>query len=673
MNVMTATIPAYQPIMEAPEATTNMWRIPLTDEELVEKLLRAGTGSIHIDYLCRDIPRTKGEAVEKYFVRIHSEARKLLRKKLELAASTTIRYEFLRVNSMCYFFFLSDKAAAESNLYRSLVETGVPSNRLAQALIGLRIKISLLEKVAQEYEIDNVYYNSALYVGTDVYPRKKDGRVLVDTFEARFYYSAKNELVTTLHNQTFLALPANTFQAPLDEMVMTIRTQDKVYFADEKLDARQYGRKKFMRFQRAYPGCQNHAHTLVARSVARLFDELGIAAVRETFQATAVWDEFVTAGTQAVQSKTIIVDNYGPYPSDAVKECVHAQLRKLFAPCEIIPATSIENYDALSEEACYVCVSKQVGRNGSSIVDAVSGTSLNTFWQAYQLHRQGTNCNFDLYTRLKIEHFTKRRKIVIQGIDLPEQLPVHEESPISSHVLLKVRKELWLKQAVLQHQAISGLSSMPEGEYRLVYIRRPENMFFASTLSCSFADGVLSLHDQTRFDNEDELLFAFPMLRQLDKLYDGGFYLYECASRTLLTAYTSARVPQILGNVLFDNVERFHDADNTLRKLTAPHENPLPYYVTPRLREQYHHIFLQEVGQDLRYFVSPKGNPQSVFATQCRTYNVLTWKEDGSAVRQVEQPVTDMFLRSFTDDIVLNGQVSKSSLLVKAARLFLEN
>jgi hypothetical protein len=670
---MTATCPSYQPVLQAPAATTNMWRVPLSDERLVEKLLQAGTGPIHIDYLCRDLPRTKGEATEKYFLRVHSEARKTLRKKLGLPTDAAVQYEFLRVNSMCYFFFLSNKAAGGDSLYNALVAVGVPSHRLVQALIGLRIKIALLEQVAQEYEIDNAYYNSALYLGTDVYPRKSDGRMLVDTFEARFYYSSNNELVSTLHNQTFLATPETAFQAPVEETVMTIRIQGNTYLANEKVDARQYGRKKFMRFQRGYPGCQNHAHTLVARCVTEVFNRIGVDAVRETFQATDAWDDFVTAATQEVNSKIIIVDNYGSYSSDTAKELVHAQLRKMFAHCEIISAAAIDSYRDLSDEACYVFINKKAGRNGSSIVDEASGKCFNTFWQAYQIHRKGVDCRFDLYTRLKIAHFNERRKIVMQGIDLPEKLPAHDADPISSHILLKVRKELWLKQSVLQHQAISGLSQMPNGHYQLVYIRRPENMFFASTLSCRFADGVLSLSDQTTFDNEDELLFTFPNLRNIEKLYDGGFYLYDCASRVLLTAYTSARVPQILGNAEFDNVKRFHDAGDTLRKLTAPQENPLPYYVTPRVREQYHHVFLQEAGGDLRYFVSPKGNPQSVFSTQCRTYNILTWDEDGSPVRQIEQPVTSMYLRSFTDDIVLNGQVSKSSLLVKAARLFLEN
>lgn len=670
---MTTTIPAGLPAAAVPVAITNMWRVPLSDAALIEKLLRVGTGTIHIDYLCREIPGTKGETTEQYYARVHAEARKTLRKKLELAADALIRYEFVRAERLFYFFFLSGVPPANSDLVVSLLAAEVPTHQLVQALIGLHVKIALLAQVEDEYEIDNVYYNAALYLGTDVYPRKKDGRVLIDTFEARFYYSANNELVTTLHNQTFLATPASSLHAAVDETVMTIRTEQDSYVASEKVDARQYGRKKFMRFQRGYRGCQNHAHILVARCVIRLFDQIGVDAAQETFQATAVWDEFVTAAPQVPTSETIIVDNYGPYATDAVKESVYRQLRKTFSPCEIVPATTIDNYGTLSEEVCYVFLNKRAGRNGSSIVDGISGKRFNTFWQAYRAHDLGKKCSFDLYTRMKIAHFTEKRKIAMQGIDLPEQLPPHDESPISSHVLLKVCKELWLKQSVLQHRAISGLSQMPAGVYRLVYVRKPENMFFASTLSCQFVDGTLSLDDQLTFGSEDELLFAFPMLRQLDKRYDGSFYLYDCSSRALLTAYTSARVPQILGNVAFDNVQQFHDAGDTLRKLTAPQENPLPYYVTPRLREQYHHIFLQETDSDLRYFVSPKGNPQSVFSTQCRTYNILTWDEYGLPVKQIEQPVTNMFLRSFTDDIVLNGQVSKSSLLVKAARLFLEN
>jgi hypothetical protein len=665
---------SYLAIADAPSAKTNIWQTSVPDQALVEKLLQIGPGPLHIDYLCREIPRMKGETTERYYLRVHAEGRKILRGRLELPAATAIRYEILQSDRTFYFFYLSDKPETDTGIYRAILSAEIPSHRLVQALIGLRVKMDLLDQVKDQYEIDIAHYNAAIYLGTDVYPRKKDERVLIDTFEARFYYSANSELVTTLHNQTFLATSASALQVALDETIMTFRTHQASYLATEKVDSRQYGRKKFMRFQAGYRGCQNHAHTLVARCVTRLFDRLNVTAVQVTFQATAVWDEFLTAAIQVPIGKTVIVDNYGPYPTDALREKVYGQLRQAFGASDVIPSAMIAGYGDLSEETNYVFINKSSGRNGSSIVDSVSKEIFNSFWQAYRLTMSGKECSFDLYTRIKMAHFAEKRKVVMQGIDLPEQLVGgQEKEPISSHVLLKVLKELWLKESVLQRQAISGLSALAEGSYLVVYVRQPENLFFASTLSCRFADGTLCLDEQRTFDNEDELRFAFPMLGHLEKLYDGSFYLYDSASAVLLTAYTNARVPQIMGNVGFDNVQRFDEGGDNLRKLTAPGENPLPYYVTSIARGQYHHIFLQESGQDLRYFVSPKGNPQSTFATQCRTYNILTWDRDGQPVRQIEQSVTNMFLRSFTDDIVLNGQVSKSSLLLKAARLFLEN
>lgn len=671
---MTPTIKAAEVTVSVASAKTNVWRIPVSDEQLVAKLLQLGAGPINVDYLCREIAESRGEPKEKYHARVHAEGRKMIRQRLALPADAVIGYELLQMKRMCYFFFLSTKRREDDDVIGALVAAEVPFPRLAQALIGLRVKLDLLAQLDEDYAIQNVHHNGALYIGTDVYPSKTEGRALVDTFEARFYYSANRELVSTLHNRTFFAARAAVLQAPLADTVMTIHTSRGNYLATEKVDARQFGRKKFMRFQSGYASCQNHAHTLVSRCVDRLFRQLGVEAVQETFRATSIWNDFVTAENQTASAKTVIVDNYGPYPSDEVKSAVYAQLRGSLGECDIVTANSIDSYETLSESANYLFINKkQGGRNGSSIVDATTGVRYNTFWQAFKANTANGERQFDLYTRLKIAHFSTTRRVVMQGIDLPELLHAANETPISAHVLLKVGKELWLKECVLHQQTIHGLSSMEDGAYTLIYIRRPEDMFCASVLSSRFADGVLSLQDQRTFDSESELLFAFPMLKRLAKLHDASFYLLDIASGALLTAYTSAAIPQILGNVRFDNVERFQEQGDCLRKLTAPDDNPLPYYVNPRQGHQYHHIFLQETPPDLRYFVSPKGNPQSVFATQCRTYNILVWDRHGALIRPFDEPVTQMFLRSFTDDIVLNGQVSKSSLLLKAAKLYLEN
>lgn len=671
---MTATTNTPQSTADMPLAKTNMWRIPLPDEHLVEVLLRPGTDPINVDYLCREINETRGEPKEKYHARVHCEGRKMIRQRLGLSADAVVEYELLQIKRLCYFFFLSPERTEPESVLPHLAAAEIPLPRLAQALISLHVKLDLLAQMDKDYAIANVHHNGALYLGTDLYPSKRPGRALVDTFEIRFYYSANRELVSTLHNRTFFATSAAMLQAPLVDTVMTIHTSRGKYLSTERIDARRYGKKKFMRFQSGYASCQNHAHTLVARSVRRVFEKLKIDAAQETFRATSVWNDFVTAENQTALASTIIVDNYGPYPSDEVKRAVYAQLLESFGTCEIVPAASICSYGTLLESTNYLFINKKLdGKNGTSIFDTATGERYNTFWQAYKANLARDDCQFDLYTQMKIAHFAGRRRVVMQGIDLPELPHTASAAPVSHHILLKVSKELWLKEGVLRRQAITGLSSMEDGNYTLVYIRRPDDMFFASVVSSQYAAGVLSLQDQKTYSSESELLFAFPMLKRLAKLHDASFYLVDPASGTLLTAYTSAGVPQIIGNVRFDNVERFQDQGDFLRKLTAPDDNPLPYYINPIQDRQYHHIFLQEAPPYLRYFVSPKGNPQSVFATQCRTYNILVWNRQGALVPPLKEPVTKMFLRSFTDDIVLNGQVSKSSLLLKAAKLYLEN
>jgi hypothetical protein len=83
----------------------------------------------------------------------------------------------------------------------------------------------------------------------------------------------------------------------------------------------------------------------------RLLEQLTIAAAQEIFRATDVWSEFVIAEDHAPGAKTIIVDNYGPYPSDSIKEAVYAQLREAFASCEFVDADQIDCYGTLPDAA----------------------------------------------------------------------------------------------------------------------------------------------------------------------------------------------------------------------------------------------------------------------------------------------------------------------------------
>lgn len=663
----------YQAVENAPKAKTNVLRLSLSDLELIHKLVLGGTQTLRVDYFKREFTAKPGETTEQYYKRVHGEARRILLATLEVPNDTEVKYEVMQLGRMFYFFFLAPTQADSVHLLDDISNSSIPVHRLVSALLSLHVKLDLLQRAQEQYELDSAYHNAAVFVGTDVRPSKKDGIVVLDTFEVRIYYSQYRELVTTLHNQTFQATKAASVQTPLEETVLSFRVKSAAYGVHEKLDARLYGRKKFMRFQAEYPGCLNHAQTLVARSVARVLDRIGVAPEPVTFQASAAWDSFITAASATPRRMVIVVDNYGDYASEDVQISVRRQLTDELGNCTFIAATDIQEYDSLSTEFNYLFLNKGVGRKGNSIRSGTTGRNFNSFWQAYKHHREGKPGEFDLYTRMKIAHFEHQRPVVMQGLDLPETLSARDGSYLNPNITEKIRKELWLKESAFHSRTVSDLHLLPTGAYIFIYIRRPEGLFYASVISCRLAADSIVIEEQTTFSDEDKLRFAYPMLNRAEKLFDQSFYLHDTLNSVTLTAYTNGRVPQIVGNAGFDNVERFSESGDTLRKLTPPALNPLPYYVSPRLRGQYHHVFVAQTETDFLYFVSPKGNPQSTYATQSRIYSILVWDANGAFLRQSDSPLTSTFLRSFTDDILQNGQVSKSSILQKLARLYIEN
>ncbi|AWK40493.1 hypothetical protein GPY51_20830 [Photorhabdus laumondii subsp. laumondii] len=102
-------------------------------------------------------------------------------------------------------------------------------------------------------------------------------------------------------------------------------------------------------------------------------------------------------------------------------------------------------------------------------------------------------------------------------------------------------------------------------------------------------------------------------------------------------------------------------------------ETVLPYYLAPKQNSQYEHIYLQPRGDDLLYFVSPCNSPNQTIAKENLIYNILTMDKEGKQINAMEQNITSIFLRSFTNDILRLREVSKSSLFEKIAKIYIEN
>ena len=99
----------------------------------------------------------------------------------------------------------------------------------------------------------------------------------------------------------------------------------------------------------------------------------------------------------------------------------------------------------------------------------------------------------------------------------------------------------------------------------------------------------------------------------------------------------------------------------------------MPYYLLPKKNKQYHRIHLQQQGDNLLFFVSFIQQPNVSIVKQNLIYNLLTFDVLGKRLNALEQEVTDIYFQSFTQDILRLNEVSKSSLLEKIAKLFIEN
>ena len=128
-----------------------------------------------------------------------------------------------------------------------------------------------------------------------------------------------------------------------------------------------------------------------------------------------------------------------------------------------------------------------------------------------------------------------------------------------------------------------------------------------------------------------------------------------------------------LGNNAVDTISLADSDELVVNRQSGVDVSVLPYYLLPKERKQYHHVYLQEVGPDLFYFVAPMQRPNQDIAKQNRVYNLLTFNADGELLNALEQPITHIFLSSFTEDILRINEVSKSSLFEKIAKLYIEN
>ncbi|WP_105200896.1 hypothetical protein [Pseudoalteromonas sp. T1lg10] len=671
------------PAQNMPIATTNILDIKGQTDDIVKALFHSLHEDLYIG--CKSKLFVKeGEGFVEFEQKIHREIKASIRKELQLSNEINPHYEWVKFFNEgaieVYFFYLThEKPNHELLIDEISLLNKQKKDRLVSGLLGLHLKTEFLEQAKEKYEFSPTYFNSELYLSVHRSGReKKDGTTYLEALKPELYFSPSQELCFNLVKKVFRVNRLEAITVDLDDTKALFKTKDSKYIASREVSATKYSKRKFMSFGDAFAASINYAQNLLSDILQGILNRLDIEFSVRHFSATHVTDNFISAD-KVCTSDIVIIDNLGDDFDVAKKDKALSQLYSEFESSNVSIVQAPIPFESLKEEHNYIVLNAS---DGSSSIQrkGVEGKVFTGFWDAYRNTPIHQREDLDYYTQLKIARFESQSVKVIQGLNFAETdkevKPRGSEVSyaISPHKLNRINSEIWLKRNVFIHRAFDEID-LPDANLQLVYIRKlkaKKNNFFASVVDVNISSKRLVIEGNQLIKSEKRLALECPYFGDR-QIHDDSFYLYDKDRAVLLTSYSTIRVPQIIGNSAVDTISISDSDELVVNRQSGVDVSVLPYYLLPKERKQYHHVYLQDVGPDLFYFVAPIQRPNQDIAKQNRVYNLLTFNAGGKLLSALKQPITHIFFSSFTEDILRINEVSKSSLLEKIARLYVEN
>ena len=170
-----------------------------------------------------------------------------------------------------------------------------------------------------------------------------------------------------------------------------------------------------------------------------------------------------------------------------------------------------------------------------------------------------------------------------------------------------------------------------------------------------------------------------PVLELEPLIKDRSFLLWDQTHKILLHSWTDRAdraTPMVLGNPDIDPIELAGQrGEDRIHKDCTPENNPTPYYYVGVISGQYEHVYIQPDPDrhSLLLMTTRLQREKQIIEKQNRVCRIATYDINGSPIPPEEQRITYAYLATFTREVLRNGEVSKSSLLGKIARIYLEN
>lgn len=689
-----------EPAHYAPPARTQLFDLKEPAEQVLQKLLafhdEEGWG---IDAFILERPKAKEQGWEAHQQAVYKEIRHRVAEKIRVKASCALKYEVLHAGVRYLVIYLSSQAQFTAQKLHDIQHFN--THQIAQTVLALRIKLLLLEDVAQYSELGAVDYNSELYFGAAVQPGgpNKKGEFYIDALKYELFYSPDfQDLTFELFLSCFRAKNAGLgLVGDEDRVLIANQTTFQVI---KKVDGRRYSKMPYMRFaNKDYAGCRNHAENRLQRLISNILTSSKIAFTPRVYQATHCQLQFVSAKEKRLQRPLLLIDNLGEVAHAEQRQAFLQQLKTDLAAADIIQPTAIE---ALSPHCNYLVINAEQKKNGSSISalavndeGELEQKQLNSFWQALAFaqgkeHSGQTERlqHLDYYSRLKVSRllsFEQHYSKVLQGLNIDLNKVARfkpEAAPIIAPQLAMLRYELSLKEAVLVDGCIDGFQ-VPDGQFILVAVRNFKKgkgkASYIAVTHIEFKSGRLSISPAKLYDDEQRVRYEVPGMNTecVDRLRNDSFYLVDVEQQVVISRYTTNRVPQIIGSAERCSLETARVNTGKIQKTGHPQRTCLPYYLTPKPKghpsSRYQQLFIQKNGDEALLFCSTSNQISQSPHKAIRVYNLVAKDFSGQPVDALNTAAAQLLLRTYTLDLLRYKEVTQSSLLEKIARMVLEN
>lgn len=585
----------------------------------------------------------------------------------------------------CYFFYISENKTSEIDFLSLLHKDGINIDKLLQSLIHLAFKDHVIKMIKKDYNVSSSVMNDDFFIGSILQKEtpNKNQKYYLDTFKTNFTYS-KNL------SQISFSLISKTFESEIvDELIFEgslgtalFKSNDKVFKIedDSVCNSTKCNKTKFMEYKGYYGRSKNYFLNLMYRYIVEMFNKLDISFMPVNFKADAYSYDFLNFNTDLEQN-LIIVDDYEYDDNDVLlMSDLHKQLKEYFHNVVFVKSDLFDP-SSISKKNIYLFINKNVKNKNTSIRVIKNGKEINpsSFLGAYE-YVMNPDISLDLYTNLKKINFKEADKYVTQGLNLDKIIKSKKEqsySDIDNNKLLKIERELWLKKCIFMDKKISDIN-LEDGEFTLFYSKNFKSSNkknkFISVVNISILNKELFIKDYKIYDDINRFNMDFRK-NHISKIniskFSDSFYIYDKENDILMTSYTSVNVPQIIGNTTFDSLGYYHQHE-TIRKQNGYDISALPYYLSKVIvKGNSGYIYMQNNKLDLFYFVSEHQNPRMSIDKQRLIYCLKSWDKSGNEIKSSEQKVVNIFLSSFTFDLLNNKEVSKSSILEKISKEFL--